>query len=300
MGRSLIICCLASISFFYIFACKIFNYYLIIKVMQKKRMREAVFKVSKKIPLSHFRLIKKATMNDFEDISVWLKDAFENHKELYGYRLYYNLNGFIHEAFKEQNVFVLRYKDKAVAFLAFSPPYEEGIRIKFDAVCVKPNFLRMGLATYLHESAIEYFRKRGYLVAELYDVCTESYKLGRSMGFVKKEENKETSIVSMVKILVETRKQNRNANIRFVVWDNCYADINTQPIYSWSLNFRRDKKPIIRSIDAEWTVGIIKGKKVVIHGIAKRFLDVVKYGGPYLYINEEKAKYIIESIHDYI
>ncbi len=48
--------------------------------MQKKRMREAVFKVSKKMPLSHFRLIKKATMNDFEDISVWLKDAFENHK----------------------------------------------------------------------------------------------------------------------------------------------------------------------------------------------------------------------------
>ncbi len=158
----------------------------------------------------------------------------------------------------------------------------------------------MGLATYLHESAIEYFRKRGYLVAELYDVCTESYKLGRSMGFVKKEENKETSIVSMVKILVKTRKQNRNANIRFVVWDNCYADINTQPIYSWSLNFRRDKKPIIRSIDAEWTVGIIKGKKVVIHGIAKHFLDVVKYDGPYLYINEEKAKYIIESIHDSI
>lgn len=300
MGRRLIICYLASISFFYIFACKIFNYYLIIKVMQKKRMREAVFEVSKKIPLSHFRLIKKATMNDFEDISVWLKDAFENHKELYGYRLYYNLNDFIHEAFKEQNVFVLRYKGKAVAFLTFSPPYEEGIRIKFDAVCVKPNFLRMGLATYLHESAIEYFRKRGYLVAELYDVCTESYKLGRSMGFVKKEENKETSIVSMVKILVETRKQNRNANIRFVVWDNCYADINTQPIYSWSLNFRRDKKPIIRSIDAEWTVGIIKGKKVVIHGIAKCFLDVVKYDGPYLYINEEKAKYIIESIHDYI
>lgn len=268
--------------------------------MQKKRMREAVFKVSKKMPLSHFRLIKKATMNDFKDISEWLKDAFENHKELYGYRLYYNLNGFIHEAFKEQNVFVLRYKGKAVAFLTFSPPYEEGIRIKFDAVCVKPNFLRMGLATYLHESAIEYFRKRGYLVAELYDVCTESYKLGRSMGFVKKEENKETSIVSMVKILVKTRKQNRNANIRFVVWDNCYADINTQPIYSWSLKFRRDKKPIIRSIDAEWTVGIIKGKKVVIHGIAKHFLDVVKYDGPYLYINEEKAKYIIESIHEYI
>lgn len=30
-----------------------------------------------KIPLSRFRLIKKATMTDFKDISEWLKDAFE-------------------------------------------------------------------------------------------------------------------------------------------------------------------------------------------------------------------------------
>ena len=35
----------------------------------------------KKIPLSHFHLIKKATMDDFREISEWLKEAFENHKE---------------------------------------------------------------------------------------------------------------------------------------------------------------------------------------------------------------------------
>lgn len=226
---------------------------------------------TKKIPLSRFRLIKKATMTDFKDISEWLEDAFENHKELYGYALYHNLNGFILDAFKEQKVFVLRYEGKAVAFLTFIPPSEECIRITFDAVCVKPDFLRMGLATYLHKSAIEYYKKRGCLVAELYHVCTESYKLGRSMGFVKKEEYEETSIVSMTKALVDTRKQNSNSNIRFVVWDNCYGDTNTQPVYSWSLIFLRDKKPIICFIDYEWTVGIIQDKKVVCHGIAKRF-----------------------------
>ena len=253
----------------------------------------------KKTPLSHFHFIKKATMDDFKDISEWLKDAFENHKEFKGYGLYHNLDGFIHEAFKEQKVFVLRYKGKAVAFLTFMPPSEESIRIIFDAVCVKPDFLRMGLATYLHESAIEYYKKRGCLVAELYHVCNESYKLGKSLGFVEKKETKETSIVSMVKILTDTRRQNRKANVRFVVWDNCYGDTNSEPIYSWSLDFRRNKKPIICSIDYEWTVGIIQDKKVVYSGIAKRFFDVIPIGGPYLYINEDKAKHILESIKRY-
>ena len=228
-------------------------------------------------------------MDDFKDISEWLKDAFENHKEFKGYGLYHNLDGFIHEAFKEQKVFVLRYKGKAVAFLTFMPPSEESIRIIFDAVCVKPDFLRMGLATYLHESAIEYYKKRGCLVAELYHVCNESYKLGKSLGFVEKKETKETSIVSMVKILTDTRRQNRKANVRFVVWDNCYGDTNSEPIYSWSLDFRRNKKPIICSIDYEWTVGIIQDKKVVYSGIAKRFFDVIPIGGPYLYINPNRS-----------
>ena len=235
-------------------------------------------------------------MDDFKDISEWLKDAFENHKEFKGYGLYHNLDGFILDAFKEQKVFVLRYEGKAIAFLTFTPPSEECIRMIFRAVCVKPDFLRMGLATYLHESAIEYYKKRGCLVAELYHVCNESYKLGKSLGFVEK---KETSIVSMVKTLVDTRRQNRNANVRFVVWGNSYADINSQPKYSWSLNFRRNKKPIICSIDYEWTVGIIQDKKVVYSGIAKRFFDVIPIGGPHLYINEDKAKHILESIKRY-
>lgn len=141
----------------------------------------------KKIPLSHFHLIKKPTKNDFEYISEWLTDAYNNHKELKGYALYHNLNGFIHDAFVEHTVFVIRHKEKAVAFLTFSPP-KDGIKITFHAVCVNPNFLRMGLATYLHKSAIKHYQKRGCLVAELWNVCRESYKLGISMGFIQKRE----------------------------------------------------------------------------------------------------------------
>lgn len=143
----------------------------------------------KKIPLSHFHLIKKPTMNDFEYISEWLTDAYNNHKELKGYALYHNLNSFIHGAFVEHTVFVIRHKEKAVAFLTFSPP-KDGIKITFRAVCVNPNFLRMGLATYLHKSTIKHYQKRGCLVAELWNVCRESYKLGISMGFIQKREKK--------------------------------------------------------------------------------------------------------------
>lgn len=56
----------------------------------------------KNIPLSHFHLKKKPTMNDFEYISEWLTDAYNKHKELKGCALYRNLNGFIHDAFVEQ------------------------------------------------------------------------------------------------------------------------------------------------------------------------------------------------------
>lgn len=36
----------------------------------------------KKTPLSHFHLIKKATIDDFKDISEWLKDALKIIKNL--------------------------------------------------------------------------------------------------------------------------------------------------------------------------------------------------------------------------
>ena len=44
----------------------------------------------------------------------------------------------------------------------------------------------MGLATYLHKSAIKHYQKQDCLVAELWNVCRESYKLGISMRFIQK------------------------------------------------------------------------------------------------------------------
>lgn len=251
---------------------------------------------TKRIPLTHFQCTKDATMNDFEYISEWLTDAYNNHKELKGYALYHILNGLIYDAFKDKTVFLLRYEGKAVAFLTFEPPSKDSIRIIFRTVCVKPDFLRMGLATHLHKNAIEHFQQQGCLIAELWHVCPEAYKLGTSMGFVSKTRRNKTEEVSMVKILVDTRKQNRNAKIRFVVWGNSYADTNTRPIYSWSLCFHKDKKPIIRSIDFEWTVGIIKNNKVVYSQIAKCFFDIYPRGGNYIYINENKAEAILSEI----
>lgn len=247
----------------------------------------------KKKSLGRFHLVKKATMDDFKYISEWLSDAYNNHKNVKGYALYHNLN-WIREAFEEHAVFVVRYEGKAIAFLTFSPPYGDCIRIVFRMVCVKPDFLRMGLATYLHKSAIKHFQKQGCFIAELWNVCSESYKLGKSMGFVKKQENNNET--SMVKKLIETRKQNCRANLRFVVWANYDGSTDTEPIYSWSLNFRRDKKPIIHALDFDWTVGIIKEKQVVYSGIAKCFLGIFPSGGDYIYIDEEKIRNILKLI----
>ena len=66
----------------------------------------------KRIPLSDFQLDKKPTMDDFDYISTWMKEAFEN--ELDGYDLN---RGFIYDAFVDYSVFVLRYKGDAIAFL---------------------------------------------------------------------------------------------------------------------------------------------------------------------------------------
>ena len=83
----------------------------------------------KRIPLSDFQLDKKPTMDDFDYISTWAKEAFEN--ELDKYSLYRYIDDFIYYAFVEHSVFVLRYKGDAIAFLTFSPPAEDSIIIIF-------------------------------------------------------------------------------------------------------------------------------------------------------------------------
>ena len=105
-------------------------------------------------------------------------------------------------------------------------------------------------------------------------------------------------IDEMFKILINTRKQNRRANIRFAVWDNYCYDTSVEPIFSWSLNFQRDKKPIVQYCDGDWTVGIIKDGLSLGGGRAKRFCDILR-GGNIIYINEKKAKDILEILSQY-
>ena len=106
-------------------------------------------------------------------------------------------------------------------------------------------------------------------------------------------------IDEMFKILIETRKQNRSANIRFAVWDNCCDDTNAEPIFSWSLNFQRDKKPIVQYCDGDWTVGIIKDGLSLGGGPAKHFCDILRRGN-IIYINEKKAKDILVILSQYL
>ena len=246
----------------------------------------------KRMPLSNFHLDKEPTMGDFEYISNWMKDAYE--KELDGYDIYRNINGMIHEAFVGHSVFVLRYRGNAVAFLTFRKPVGDCINIIFRIVCVHPNYTRMGLARYLHKMAIEHFKEQGCLVAELWNVRFATYRMGKSMGFAKRNKMVKSETDDMFKILIKTRMQNRRADIRFAVWDNCCGDTSADPILCWSLNFRRDKKPIVHYCNGDWTVGIFKDGKSVSAGSAKDFCNIFPLGGDYIYINEEKAKEILE------
>ena len=156
----------------------------------------------------------------------------------------------------------------------------------------------MGLATYLHKMAIEHFKKQGCLVAELWDVSPKTHRMGKSMGFIEKKKMNENGIIDMFKILIKARKQNRRANIRFAVWDNCYYDTSVEPIFSWSLNFQRDKKPIVHYCYGDWTVGIIKDGLSLGGGRAKHFCDILR-GGNIIYIYEKKAKDILELLSQY-
>ena len=119
--------------------------------------------------------------------------------------------------------------------------------------------------------------------------------MGKSMGFIEKKKMNKDGIDEMFKILIETRKQNRRANIRFAVWDNCCDDTSAEPIFSWSLNFQRDKKPIVHYCYGDWTVGIIKDGLSLGGGRAKHFCDIFR-GGNIIYINEKKAKDILEIL----
>lgn len=246
-------------------------------------------------PQSKLHFIKRASMADFEYISEWMTDAFQN--ELEGYTLYHNLNGFILDAFKEHTVFVLRHNGKAVAFLTYSPPSDDSITIVFRIVCVKPDYLRRGLATLIHKQAIEHFKRKGCKVAELWNVCYASHKLGESMGFSECMNLSGGSICSMYKVLEDCRKQNFTAKRRFVVWDG--YDTKVKPIYSWSLNFRSNKKPIIHFTWYDWMVGIVENDKVIYQDKAKYFFDILPLGGEYIYINEEKSKSIVASLKKY-
>ena len=59
----------------------------------------------KRIPLSDFQLDKKPTMDDYDYISTWVKEAFEN--ELDRYILYRNIDDFIYDAFEEKSIFAM-------------------------------------------------------------------------------------------------------------------------------------------------------------------------------------------------
>ena len=59
-----------------------------------------------------------------------------------------------------------------------------------------------------------------------------------------------------------------------------------------------NKKPIVHYCYGDWTVGIIKDGLSLGGGRAKHFCDILRVGN-IIYINEKKAKYILDLLSQY-
>lgn len=241
--------------------------------------------INKEISIDQFQFTQEVTMDDFEYVKMWMDNACKNGENNY------NLNSHsIQDDFNNKNVFVLKYKGKVVAFLTFFPFVK--IKVVFTMECVKPEFTGMGLARLLLSLAMAYFKNKGCIVAKMYNVQTATRHMGLSMGFHEMTEEESGNIVSMVKPLIIFREQNGDANVKFVIWEDYYN--HKVPTYSWSMDFNNDKRPIIHEVSGDKYVGVVQNGNILIENVAKNFFDVFQVG--YIYITEEKAKYIMEHV----
>lgn len=212
----------------------------------------------------------KATMADFEYIRSWMTEGFK--QGLKGYTLYHNLDNSIRSSFEKKKAVVLRYNAIAEGYISYSLD-KETRTIMCYTMAISPRHARQGHGTQLMKAMMQYFSHKCAAMV-LFDVNPVSSKLGKKMGFrlYTHEDYKPYGYLNnMWNSLLPIRRQNKTAKRRLVVWDRSYADMHRPPLYSWSLNFKRDKKPIVHAVHPEWTIGIVEDGKLVREYNAKRF-----------------------------
>lgn len=213
------------------------------------------------------------TMEDYEYIRTWMMDAYN--EELPNSTL---IKAVSYDDFKNGSIVVYRINGKAEAFAMFRA-FSKVVR--FEILYLNYKYHHKGIGRHIMHELINHFKQNGIVVAEVYQPSLNGLRLAKELGFSEIKDNSSKDILT--KFLVDSREQSKRAKRRLVLWKGDYGKKRVD--YSWSLNFSRDKRPILTYAYKDWTYGI------VYNDITKP-IDVVKHlednhCGEYLYLDED-------------
>lgn len=214
------------------------------------------------------------TMEDYEYIHSWMMDAYK--KNLPNSGLVHNIRP---EHFEEGSIVVLRINGKAEAVQRYSV---NSRIVTFYVLSLNTKYHHKGIGKQFMFELIEHFRQEGIVVAEAYQPSLNGLRLVKELGFIAIEDDP-SSKDYLTKFLIETREQSRRAKRRLVLWKD--YDRKKSVDYSWSLNFSRDKKPILAYAYKDWTYGIVYNNIVKPIDVVKKLED--NHCGEYLYLDKD-------------
>ena len=215
-----------------------------------------------KEPLEDIVFITKPNEKDLQDIKSWCED--------------YNYID-AERAFKRNNLFVIHYQDKAIAFLCYR---REKIVVTIDLAEVQSKYRNMQVGGFMLESALKHFKRTRIKITELYCTSKKSHRHAKRHGFIpikKAHDDKDW----MFRPLVETRKPRKKSKVLFAIWKNTIGSYDQKPDVSWSMD-QDLEHPIIAYCYRDWTVGIIDNGNVIKETVFKRFFKGIEYD--YVYI----------------
>lgn len=224
--------------------------------------------------MKKFVLDFRPTFNDYKYVHTWMTVAYK--KGLPNSDLIKNIS---YEDFKKGRIVVYKINGKAEAFMLY---YTLPKVVVFQILYLNYKYHHKGIGRQFMHELIEHFKNEGKVVAEAFQPSLNGLRLVKELGFVSIEDNR-ASKDFLTKFLVDPREQSRRAKRRLVLWKN--YERKKRVDYSWSLNFSRDKRPILTYAYKDWTYGIVD------NGITKP-IDVVKnlednHCGEYLYLDED-------------
>lgn len=215
------------------------------------------------------------TMEDYEYIHSWMMDAYK--KELPNSGLVHNIRP---EHFEEGSIVVLRINGKAEAVQMYSA---NSRIVTFYILSLNHKYHHQGIGGRFKSALIDYFKRKGIVVAEVYEPSRKGLRLANKLKFKPKEDPYNPNRYRH-KLLIDARKQNWRANRRIVIWKDYYN--NPTPDYSWSLDFTRNKKPILAYAFKDWFIGIIENDEII-HVTKEKYIDEIDQTIDYIYITED-------------